>query len=134
MKNNETLYQMLISAIAISGALAVILGAFGAHYLKAELSAISITSYKTGIQYHLIHTLAALGVLSLFKSEAYKAKSIVLLFLIGNLLFAGSIYLLTTKTLTGLPVSWLGPVTPIGGIIYIIGWISLIFLSRKPKV
>ncbi len=133
MKSKKKISQKLITAIAISGSLAVLLGAFGAHYLKAELSEMSLASYKTGVQYHFIHTLAALGVLALFRSDTSKTKITVLLFLIGNLLFAGSIYALTTQSITGLSVSWLGPITPIGGVLYIMGWISIIFLSFNPK-
>lgn len=116
---------MWIPVAAVSGMLAVVAGAFGAHGLKARLTADQLASWSTASQYHLIHSVALLA-LGLF--AAYSGKSVKLpatLFSAGILLFSGSIYLLILTKMR-----WLGPVTPIGGMVLIIGWLSLTQLSR----
>lgn len=96
-------------------ALAVINGALGAHALQNELAPTALESWKTAVLYQFLHAFACLlpGV----------KKGSQWLWLIGILLFSGSIYLLATTTLTGLSVSWLGPITPLGGLLFIAGWL-----------
>jgi uncharacterized membrane protein YgdD (TMEM256/DUF423 family) len=116
---------MWIAAAAISGTLAVVAGAFGAHGLRDRLDATQLAAWSTASQYHLIHS-AVLLALALY--AVYAEKSIRLpagLLLAGIVLFSGSIYLLV---LTG--QRWLGPVTPIGGLCLIAGWLSLLTLAR----
>jgi len=112
-------------------ALGVIAGAFGAHSLKAVLSDNSLQSWKTGVLYLLVHGMAML-VLAVWDENSEKCLFYVelswKLFLSGIFLFSGSIFLLATKTLHGLPVSWLGPVTPLGGVLFIAGWLNLLRL------
>ena len=115
---------MIISAI--SGALAVAAGAFGAHGLRDRVTADQLAAWSTATQYHLIHS-AVLLALALY--ALYADKSIRLpasLFLAGMLLFSGSIYLLVLT-----PWRWLGPITPIGGLCLIAGWLSLLSLARN---
>lgn len=107
--------------VAISGALAVALGALGAHALKEVLDPSSLESYKVAVLYHLVHTLALLTVIK----GNYK-KVTVWLWSSGILLFSGSIYLLALDELMGMTLSFLGPVTPLGGLLFIAGWLSLI--------
>lgn len=120
--DTESMKSMLLVA-ALSMLLAIILGAFGAHGLEGKISAEQIESYKTGVLYHLVHSLAILilGLLGLVL-KGFPVQWTFRLMLIGLLLFSGSIYLLTTSDLTGLPVSFLGPVTPIGGTMLIVAW------------
>ena len=118
--------------VAISGTLAVIIGAFGAHGLKPHLSELQLESFQTGSRYHFIHTLAA--AVSLLVPTANRGRYFIWaprLLLVGTLLFSGSIYLLVCRDLLPFPVGWLGPVTPIGGVLLILGWTSL--LSIKPS-
>lgn len=113
-------------AAALLGALGVILGAFGAHGLQARLSAEQLESWDTAVRYHLLHSVALLA-LALFAIES--GRSIqwpAWLFSLGILFFSGSIYLLV---LTG--QRWLGPVTPLGGLCLIAGWLSLVSLARS---
>lgn len=117
---------MWIIISAISGALAVAAGAFGAHGLRDRVSADQLAAWSTATQYHLIHS-AVLLALALY--ALYADKSIRLpasLFLAGVLLFSGSIYLLVLT-----PWRWLGPITPIGGLCLIAGWLSLLSLARN---
>ena len=116
--------KTLVAVAGFSGAVAVILGALGAHALANLLPEASLTSFKTGILYHLLHALLLLGIagLSNFLSEKDLKISFYLL-VIGKLFFSGSIYLLATKPIHGLEVGFLGPVTPIGGLLLISAWI-----------
>ncbi len=128
--------KSILIIASLSGALAVILGALGAHALKNSLSIDQLTSYKTGSLYHLLHTVVLLGIgLSSDQFSASARKVIAGLFISGILLFSGSIYLLSTKELLGLEfLSFLGPITPLGGLTFIAGWISIaIFAIKKSE-
>lgn len=124
--------------IGVSGAIAVALGALGAHYLKDKMqagliSANALAGYETAVKYHLFHTLAMWLVLIMLKDNALKLLSRAYwFFLWGIVLFSGSLYLLCTREL--LHAEWLkvlGPVTPIGGILMILGWLSLAWSGIK---
>ncbi len=114
--------QLFFALAGISGALAVALGAFGAHALRRRLSHETIETFRIGVQYQMYHALALLGVaLALERSRApVLLTSAGWLFILGTLLFSGSLYLLTL-----LRLRWLGSVTPLGGIAYIVGWLCL---------
>lgn len=109
--------QILMILAALSGALAVGAGAFGAH----GASGAAAEWLKTGGLYQLIHAVAALAVLRL------DAKGPAVLFLSGGALFAVSLYLMAL----GLPRSILGPITPIGGMLLIIGWLWLAWVAFR---
>ncbi len=112
----------------ILGALGVVTGAFGAHMLKSMLTVDRLQSWKTAVFYLFIHTLVML----LLSSGAIKTdKHSVLntswtLFFVGILLFCGSIFLLSLKAHLPFSVTWLGPITPIGGVCFIAGWLYLL--------
>jgi uncharacterized membrane protein YgdD (TMEM256/DUF423 family) len=126
-----------IKYTALLGALAVIIGAFGAHVLKTKLTAEQIESFKTGSQYHFYHVivLLILGFAYLEKPQSTSIRYAKKLFFIGTLLFSGSIYLLSTKDITNLPfIPFIAPITPLGGLLLIGGWFSLfIAFFRKEK-
>ncbi len=107
--------------------LAVGLGAFGAHGLKNVLPADKLVTYTTGITYHFYHTLALLAIILLAQSHPSKwLRRGALFFILGIFLFSGSLYLLATREVIGLThYKWLGPITPIGGVFFILGWLSL---------
>jgi uncharacterized membrane protein YgdD (TMEM256/DUF423 family) len=114
-----------MTAAALLGALGVTLGALGAHGLQTRLSAEQLASWDTAVRYHVLHSVALLA-LALFATAS--GRSIQLpgwLFTLGIVLFSGSIYLLV---LTG--QRWLGPLTPLGGLCLIAGWLSLLSLAR----
>ena len=116
-------------ASALILVLGIALGAFGAHALKNLIS--NPDTYRTGSLYHLIHGVALFG-LSLSRIKfTPQIKWAIWLFVFGIILFSGSLYLLAMKELFENPVilKVLGPLTPIGGISFISGWI-LILLSR----
>lgn len=114
---------------------AVVLGAFGAHILEELLDAERLVSFQTGVRYQFYHSFALFltGILQvLFARKTFGLAA--WFFAVGNLLFSGSIYLLSCRTLLGIESwSWLGPITPIGGLSYMVGWILVgsAFLSQK---
>ncbi len=126
--------KRIILTAAFFGALAVVLGAFGAHSLKKIVTADSLAIWQKGVEYQFYHTFALLY-LSTF--ARYKHKLIALafvLFVLGILLFSGSLYLLALKDSYSLPLAAvLGPITPIGGLCFIAGWISLFFAALRDK-
>lgn len=110
---------LLIAALA--GAVAVMLGAFGAHVLRAQLSAPMFDVFQTGVTYQFYHVLALLGVGLLQQARDRRALRVSGgLFLVGMLLFSGSLYVLA---LTG--QHFLGIITPFGGVAMIAGWLAL---------
>jgi uncharacterized membrane protein YgdD (TMEM256/DUF423 family) len=114
-----------IATAGALGALGVVLGAFGAHGLRARLDADALASWSTAVQYHLLHALALLA-LGLFSTATGRPVSVpATLFTAGILLFSGSIYALVL----GGP-RWLGPVTPLGGLALIAGWAALAWSAR----
>lgn len=128
-------YKRLLFVCSILGMLAVGLGAFGAHGLKNVLAVDKITTYTTGITYHFYHTLSLLFVTVLIKDNPSQwLKRSAFCFFIGILLFSGSLYLLATRELIGLSnYKWLGPLTPLGGLFFIMGWLSLGLSALKTK-
>ena len=126
--------KKLLLIIGILGALAVILGVFGAHALVPKLPVESLASYKTGVLYHFIHTLAALLACVLYLLTEQKLfRNGAYLFIVGILFFSGSIYLLATRPVTHLEVGFLGPVTPVGGVLFILAWICMAIAGMKTK-
>ncbi len=122
---------------AAFAALAVLLGAFGAHGLKNLVGPERVAIYETGITYHFYHSFALIllglsiehfGINALLKWSAR-------CFMVGLLFFSGSLYLLAIReVLTLLPVMILGPMTPIGGVFFVLGWVLMaVGLSRSRK-
>ena len=108
-------------------AIGVILGAFGAHALEKVLDEKSLKVWNTGVLYLFIHAIGIVIIQFGMKAGYLEIKRGLLasrLLLIGILLFSGSLFLLSTQTATGINFKWLGPITPIGGLCFIAGWIS----------
>ncbi len=104
--------------------LAVALGAFGAHALKARLSPEMLAIFETGVRYHFYHGLALFAVAWVAeRSPGTFVQASGYSFVIGIVLFSGSLYLLSA---TG--VRWLGAITPIGGLAFLAGW-ALLFVA-----
>jgi uncharacterized membrane protein YgdD (TMEM256/DUF423 family) len=116
---------VLIGAIFI--VVAIILGAFGAHALKAVLTEEKLLSFETGVRYQLIQGVSLLIIGLNSKTIGFELKLVERLLIIGTILFSISIYLLAMADLLGVSMKWLGPVTPIGGSLMIIGWFVFIF-------
>ena len=126
--------------ISLLGALAVALGALGAHYLKNQIPGGLMTtdlvdSFDTGVKYHMYHTLAMflIVVVQLNFKHSYLTWA-YRFFFTGIVLFSGSVYLLSIRHLIGMAwLKFLGPITPLGGLFFIAGWL-LIGLAVIKKV
>ncbi|MEE4286992.1 MAG: DUF423 domain-containing protein [Mariniphaga sp.] len=120
--------KTILMTASILLALAVALGAFGAHGLKSQLSTDMLQTFKTGVDYHFYHALGLLliGILAVsFPSDLIKWSAILLT--AGIVLFSGSLYALAISG-----IKWLGAITPLGGISFIAGWV-LLFLAVWKK-
>lgn len=122
----------------ISGALAVCFGAFGAHYLRPLVGANNLHAYLVGVEYQFIHTLALLAVSLLTDRFSQNQKVLKRLkfaggfFMGGIVLFSGSLYLIATEgTLWSGPKVFLGPITPLGGLLFILAWVFMFFAAKK---
>ncbi|OFY63822.1 MAG: hypothetical protein A3H98_00065 [Bacteroidetes bacterium RIFCSPLOWO2_02_FULL_36_8] len=129
MSNPSFLKSLFLISGAILGFLGVILGAFASHRLKQTISPEQLISFETGVRYQMYHALALIltGLLiHVFRGNFLDFAGIC--FLSGTLLFSGSIYLLVLKNW-----KFLWPITPLGGVILIIGWFLLIlrFVTQK---
>jgi uncharacterized membrane protein YgdD (TMEM256/DUF423 family) len=114
-------------------AIGVILGAFGAHALEKVLDEKSLKVWNTGVLYLFIHAIGIVIIQFGMKAGYLEIKRGLLasrLLLIGILLFSGSLFLLSTQTATGINFKWLGPITPIGGLCFIAGWLTSAFSAK----
>jgi len=111
--------------------LAIILGAFGAHALKEVLTAERLASFETGVKYQMYHGLAFLIVGLLADRFSFAVKSFFTVALIGIVLFSGSIYLLAMQDVLGIKMSFLGPITPLGGVLLITSWGMLLVKTLR---
>ncbi|ACU03762.1 MULTISPECIES: DUF423 domain-containing protein [Pedobacter] len=124
--------RILLTA-SLFGAIAVIFGAFGAHSLKNVLSSGSLEIWTKGVEYQFYHTFALLF-LANYAAEGQPAKWAYRFFTLGIVLFSGSLYLLATRTILNIGfANLIGPVTPIGGLCFILGWAMLFFTVLKRK-
>lgn len=117
----------------LAGALAVMLGAFGAHGLKPQLDAYQLGIYEKAVQYQFYHALALLaaGLLERQLGASSWTRYAGWAFLGGMLCFSGSLYLLACRNLLPFSVAWAGPVTPLGGLGFIAGWVMLWMAARR---
>ncbi|MCF8323283.1 MAG: DUF423 domain-containing protein [Flavobacterium sp.] len=125
--------RKITSVAALMGITAIILGAFGAHALKKQLSVEQLESFETGVKYQMYHALFLLFLgINTFLNEKVK-KTVFQLVVFGVFFFSGSIYLLTTKVITGVDFKFIGIVTPIGGVLLIMAWSFLFWNVWRAK-
>ncbi|MDP4710437.1 MAG: DUF423 domain-containing protein [Saprospiraceae bacterium] len=119
---------------AIFAMTAVVLGAFGAHALKEVLESAQLETFEIGVRYQFYHALGLIlaGLLQQHLESKHLHRT-GWLFVAGICLFSGSLYLLAAQDALGVNLSWLGPVTPIGGTLFIIGWGLLLLPVGKKK-
>ena len=115
------------------GALSVMLGAFAAHGLKNIAEEQTITIFNKGVQYQFYHVIALLF-LSYFKADVKAIRLSYYLFTMGIVFFSGSLYLLACADLLGITnFAYIGPITPLGGLLFIAGWASLAYAAYRNK-
>ncbi|MCW8877314.1 MAG: DUF423 domain-containing protein [Kangiellaceae bacterium] len=122
--------HILIVGICLAG-LSIVLGAFAAHGLKQILTAKYLNTFEIGVRYQMYHAIALIivglaGYLEKFK-RVYLSRA-ALAFVLGSTLFSGSLYLLALTQ-----IKWLGMITPIGGICFVIGWTFFLFAIIKSE-
>jgi uncharacterized membrane protein YgdD (TMEM256/DUF423 family) len=121
------MHKTYLVTAAWLGALTVALGAFGAHALKEILPLPSLNTYETAIRYQFYHVFALALTGILYKTYPHKwIKTAGTLFILGIVFFCGSLYLLTCFAASGITgFNWVGAITPLGGLLLILGWILL---------
>ncbi|RTL59892.1 MAG: DUF423 domain-containing protein [Sphingobacteriales bacterium] len=128
------MHKTYLKLAAVTGALSVALGAFGAHALKEKLPADALAIYETAIRYQFYHVFALLATGILYKDFSNKwIHNAGKLFILGTILFSGSLYLLTAfKGMGNENMNWIGAITPLGGLSFILGWLFLVMgISKK---
>lgn len=130
--------KKLLVISGLSGALAVSLGAMAAHGLKSKLATGLITetnlqTFDTAAKYQMYHSIVILALAFLLEKFSVKLiTAAAYCFIIGIIFFSGSLYMLATSKLLGLgEVSWFGPITPIGGLFFIAGWVLIAIAGLK---
>ena len=121
--------QFTLVFASLLGALAVVFGAFGAHALKKTLNVEQLKSFETGVKYQMYHALALLIIGFNFSFEVASEKYMVYCFIIGTILFSFSIYGLVISSAFNKKLRFLGPITPIGGLLLVCAWILLLYSS-----
>ena len=121
--------KLLFLFSAISAGFSVVLGAFAAHGLKSKLSVQMIDLFQTGVQYQMVHSLAILLLVILYRIWpnqwlVYGAIAMA----VGIVFFSGSLYLLALTQ-----IKWFGPITPLGGLCFISGWICIVVAAYQYK-
>ena len=119
--------KIVLSIATFSAMLSVVLGAFAAHGLKSKLSENLLDTFQTGVQYQMYHSLALILLVILYRQmpQSLLVYSAGFMFA-GIILFSGSLYMLALTQ-----IKWFGPVTPLGGACFIIGWVLLIAATLK---
>jgi uncharacterized membrane protein YgdD (TMEM256/DUF423 family) len=117
--------KKIVLTALILGIFAIVLGAFAAHGLKKFLTIEQLSSFEVGVKYLMFHALFLLFLATTNFVNENDKKVVYYFTLFGTLFFSGSIFLLTTKNVIGIDFKFLGPVTPIGGLLLIVAWIYL---------
>lgn len=122
--------NLFIVAASVAGFLAVAIGAFAAHALRGQLEPDLLNTFQTGVQYHMYHALALFGVglLTLHYPTANLPRIAGYLFIIGIVVFSGSLY---TLAISG--IRWLGAITPIGGVAFLAAWACLFWFALTQR-
>jgi uncharacterized membrane protein YgdD (TMEM256/DUF423 family) len=135
-----SIQKRFLAFSGFSGAIAVALGAMGAHFLKSKLepgvfTEANLQAFETAVKYQIYHSIVILIIALLadrFKDQLFEKAGYC--FMVGIVLFSGSIYLLSLSGLLGIGYTrWLGPITPIGGLFFIVGWLLLGCVGLKRK-
>lgn len=129
------MHKRFVTIGASLGAVAVALGAFGAHGLKKIVDAETVQTFQTGVQYLMYHSLALLLTGILYEKCSQKMTRIAgILFITGIVLFSGSLFLLTAGRAAGThSLDKAGIITPLGGVSFIAGWVFLFLATMKHK-
>ena len=126
-------HKNIVIIASLLAMLAIVMGAFGAHGLKPLISPDSLAVFQTGVTYQMYHALALLALALIPGLEIKKVKGVFRFFVFGTFFFSGSLYFLALKSVLPFSVSFLAPVTPVGGLLLILGWALLAHSVAKMK-
>jgi len=132
---NSPFYARLLSLGSFLGAMGVIFGAFGAHFLKSRLAVSDLETIRIAVLYLFIHVMIILIVVLLARNDTNSRvlRSSGMFFVSGIFLFSGSLFIIATQTLTGLKGSYIGVLTPIGGLCLILGWVMMFIYAFSKR-
>ncbi len=125
--------RSIIITAALLGMMAVIAGAFGAHGLKAVITPQQLEVWHTAVEYNFYHVFALLFLAVFAKGKSGWVSASYYLFAFGIVFFSGSLYLLACRDLLHIESKVIGPITPLGGFLFIGGWISLAVAAARSK-
>lgn len=117
--------KTIVGTGILMGVLAIILGAFGAHGLKDVIPVGEVDVFETGVKYQMYHALFLLVLGSMAGVQDHHKKWVYYLITAGVICFSFSLYIIATRELTGITIDFLGLLTPIGGLLFILGWAML---------
>lgn len=120
--------EIVLVFAAFLGATGIIFGAFGAHFLKKKLTTEQLQSFETGVKYQMYHALVLLVLGFQLEFDSTLKNSIFLLLIVGILLFSFSVYGLVLSSASNKKIRFLGPMTPFGGLLLVLGWGLLMYL------
>ncbi|MDO5509147.1 MAG: DUF423 domain-containing protein [Weeksellaceae bacterium] len=126
--------QWVLVIASLYGLISIVLGAFGAHAFKKMISVEKLLSFEVGVRYLMYSALVLLVLGFYFDFQDVLEKNAARLIIVGSLLFSGSIFLLAFSEKYNMPTKILGPITPLGGLLIIIGWAILIYYFFRYKV
>jgi uncharacterized membrane protein YgdD (TMEM256/DUF423 family) len=126
-------HKNIVIIASLLAMLTIVMGAFGAHGLKSLISPDSLAVFQTGVTYQMYHALALLALALIPGLEMKKVKGVFRFFVFGTFFFSGSLYFLALKSVLPFSVSFLAPVTPVGGLLLILGWALLAYSVAKMK-
>lgn len=121
------MYTTALHFAAIFGFTGIILGAFGAHLLKKKLNTEQLASFETGVKYQMYHAIVLLILGFQLDSGTSIDKYIVWCFIVGIIFFSFSIYGLVLSSAKNKKLRFLGPITPLGGLLLTIGWFLILY-------
>jgi uncharacterized membrane protein YgdD (TMEM256/DUF423 family) len=126
--------KRIVLTASTFGLIAVVLGAFGAHSLKAQIDSNALEIWGKGVDYQFYHVFALLF-LSVVPGSRFRYVNLAYwFFTLGIVFFSGSLYLLATRDILHISfVNYIGPVTPLGGLMFILGWTTVLMSALKDK-
>lgn len=125
--------NIVLTIAAFYGMTSVILGAFGAHAFKKLLAVEKLASFETGVRYQMYHAIALLAIGLFFDFNNGLERSAAWCLIAGTFIFSVSIYFLSFADYWGTNLKFLGPITPLGGLLMVIGWGILVYYFMKMK-
>lgn len=125
--------RKIISTGILFGLIAIILGAFGAHALKKELSTEQLEAFDIAVKYQMYHAFFLLFLGETSHITVNVKKQVFLVVILGVFLFSGSIFLLSTKTISGIDIKAIGAITPVGGALLLLAWSIALWSVWKSK-